>query len=115
VSGTIDTAVAPDGIVSLAGSVWVATDVGPQLQQIDASTSTVVGTFQIADQEQIDANQLIGIGDGALWFPLFDRGTVLKVAIPSAAATSPATATPSATATTSPVTASPTVSATPTV
>ena len=81
--GTVETEVGPDGIVPLAGSLWVATDHGPLLQRVDPATRTVTGTFAVSDQASITANQLIGIGDGALWFPLLDSGTVLKVAIPT--------------------------------
>ena len=70
----MDTEVGPDGIVSLAGSLWVATDSGPLLQRIDPAPGEVTGTFRVSDQGPINANQLIGIGDGALWFPLLDAG-----------------------------------------
>jgi hypothetical protein len=61
----------------------VATDFGPLLQRIDPEAGEIAGTFAVADQGSINANQLIGVGDGALWFPLFNEGTVLKVAIPT--------------------------------
>jgi streptogramin lyase len=74
--------VSPDGIVPLAGSLWIATDYGPLLQRVDPATSTVIGTFVVSDQGSINANQLVAAVEGDLWFPLLDAGTVLRVAIP---------------------------------
>jgi len=83
-------------LVPLAGSLWVATDTGPLLQRIDPAAGEITATFRVSDQGSINANQLIGIGDGALWFPLLDAGTVVKVAIPAEASPAASAPTPSA-------------------
>jgi YVTN family beta-propeller protein len=83
VAGSVDTEVSPDGIVQLAGSIWIATDYGPLLQRVDPATRAVTGTFAVSDQGSINANQLVAAAGGALWFPLLDSGTVVKVGVPA--------------------------------
>jgi hypothetical protein len=63
--------------------LWVATDLGPILHRVDPSSGEVTGTWVVADQGAINANQLLAETDGAFWFPLLDSGEVVKVTIPA--------------------------------
>ena len=45
-------------------------------------TNAAVATYVVGDGGRIDANRSLALADGALWIPLFDDGTVLKVGIP---------------------------------
>jgi hypothetical protein len=61
----------------------VATDLGPILQRVDPAAGTITGTWVVADQGAIAANQLVVEAGGALWFPLLDGGEMLKAAVPA--------------------------------
>jgi streptogramin lyase len=83
VVATIDTDLAPDGLVEVDGAVWVASEIGPQLSRIDPATDTVTDTFFVSDQGAINANQIVALADGDLWLPLFDSAEVVRVAVPA--------------------------------
>jgi streptogramin lyase len=61
----------------------VATDLGPHLQRVDPASAEVTGTWVVADQGAINANQLMVEAEGAFWFPLLDAGEVVAVEIPA--------------------------------
>ena len=79
----ITTEALPDGLLDHAGSLWVATDLGPILQRIDPAAAEITGTWVVSDQGAIAANQLVVEAGGAFWFPQLDGAEVLKVTIPS--------------------------------
>jgi streptogramin lyase len=84
VGATLDDAgTTPDGLVELAGAVWVASDSGPQLHRIDPASGTVQGPWPAADQGTISANQLLVAVDGTFWVPLFNQNEVVQVARPT--------------------------------
>lgn len=81
VVATIDTDLAPDGLLPVDGAMWVASDIGPRLTRIDPATDAVTGTYLVSDQGGINANQLFALAGGDLWFPLLDSAEVVRVAI----------------------------------
>ena len=83
VVATVDTAVTPDGLAFDGTTLWVATEIGPELTGIDPSTQEVVATATVADHGLINANQVMLFEDGSLWLPILDEGTVLRVAPPA--------------------------------
>ena len=46
----ITTEALPDGLLDHAGSLWVATDLGPILQRIDPAAAEITGTWVVSDQ-----------------------------------------------------------------
>jgi hypothetical protein len=62
--------------------MWVASEEGPVLTRLDPRSNSVAGSFVVAHQGPIRANQILAVADGALWLPLFDEARVVKVGIP---------------------------------
>jgi DNA-binding beta-propeller fold protein YncE len=83
VVATVETSVAPDGLAFDGTTLWVATEIGPELTGIDPETQEVVAKATVSDHGLINANQVMAFEDGALWLPILDDGTVLRVAPPA--------------------------------
>jgi streptogramin lyase len=84
VATTIDgVGTTPDGLCELDGGIWVASESGPELHRIDPSTGGVDGSWAVADEGSISANQLVVGVAGTLWLPLFNEGEVVQVAAPA--------------------------------
>ena len=83
VSEPITTPIAPDGLAFDGATLWVATENGPQLAAIDPGSAEVTGTWTVADEGFITANQVMAFDSGSLWLPIFGRAELLRVAPPA--------------------------------
>ena len=83
VVATVETPVTPDGLAFDGSTLWVATEIGPELAGIDPSTKEIVATATVSDHGLINANQVMVFEDGSLWLPILDDGVVLRVAPPT--------------------------------
>ncbi len=83
VVATIDTDPHPDGMLASDGALWVASDLGPVLTRLDPAHNRITGTFPVAEQGTINANQLLALADGDLWLPLFESAQVVRIAVPT--------------------------------
>ena len=79
----LETSVAPDGLAFDGTTLWVATEIGPELIGIDPTTHEIVAKATVADHGLINANQVMVFEDGSLWLPILDDGAVLRVAPPA--------------------------------
>jgi hypothetical protein len=75
--------VAPDGLAFDGTTLWVATEIGPEIAGIDVRIQRIVASATVAEHGLIDANQLLVFEDGSLWLPILDDGTVLRVRPPA--------------------------------
>jgi streptogramin lyase len=83
IADEVETAVAPDGMAFDGSTLWIATELGPEITGIDPSTADVVASATVAEEGSITANQIMAFDDGALWLPILGRGTVLRVTPPT--------------------------------
>jgi len=83
VVATVETSVAPDGLAFDGTTLWVATEIGPELNGIDPETQEVVAEATVSDHGLINANQVMAFEDGSLLLPILDDGVVLRVTPPA--------------------------------
>jgi hypothetical protein len=83
VSAALQTPVAPDGLAFDGTTLWVATEIGPELAGIDPTTQEVVVPATVSDHGLINANQVMVFEEGSLWLPILDDDVVLRVTPPA--------------------------------